>query len=120
MDRLAAELGWTAELRSRNALREGSLLPTASPSADPSRRRSCSSASPRSRCRRQPPRHAPAAPSGHAGEGVCRAVGYAAGFKNVAFSEPSTIPQPLASAWSCRDGAAVLDVHCAAAESGRA
>jgi xanthine dehydrogenase D subunit len=127
MDRLAVRLGLDpVELRIRNAMHEGSVMPTgqvvdsAAPVAELLRR---------VRDRPLPP--APADPgadlralpggvsnSTH-GEGVVRGVGYGIGIKNVGFSEGfddySTARVRLALA----DGEPAADVHTAAAEVGQ-
>jgi CO/xanthine dehydrogenase Mo-binding subunit len=53
------------------------------------------------------------------GEGVRRGVGYAAGFKNIAFSEGYDDPATARVTLTARDGRAVVEVHTAAAEVGQ-
>jgi xanthine dehydrogenase D subunit len=128
MDKLAARLGLDpVELRIRNAMREGSVLPTgqvvdsAAPVAELLRRVSARPLPP------GPPdgghvdlRAMPGGVSNTThGEGVVRGVGYGVGIKNVCFSEGfddySTARVRLALA----GGAPVAEVHTAAAEVGQ-
>ncbi|HEV7752619.1 MAG TPA: molybdopterin cofactor-binding domain-containing protein [Baekduia sp.] len=53
------------------------------------------------------------------GEGVRRGVGYAAGFKNIAFSEGFDDPATARVAMAVRDGRVVVEVHTAASEVGQ-
>jgi len=126
MDRLAAALGvGPVELRARNAMAEGSVMPTGQVVEGPAPvaellRRVHSAPLP-------PALGAAAAatslPGGAAntthGEGVARGVGYALGFKNVGFSEGfddySTARVSLARA----GGRPIATVHTAAAEVGQ-
>jgi xanthine dehydrogenase D subunit len=126
MDRLAAELGVDpVELRLRNAMAEGSRLPTgqrvegAAPVAELLRR-----------VRAAPPPAPPAGspdlrdlPGGVAnathGEGVRRGVGYAVGFKNIGYSEGFDDYSTARVRLSVTAGAPLVEVHTAAAEVGQ-
>jgi len=123
MDKLAAKLGMDpVELRRRNAMAEGSVLPTGQVVDSPA-----PVAELLDRVERAPRPHGPPVPGlmpgGVAnttrGEGVVRGVGYAVGFKNVGFSEGfddySTAQVTL------RDvaGRPVASVHTAACEVGQ-
>ncbi|HEY6759268.1 MAG TPA: xanthine dehydrogenase subunit D [Baekduia sp.] len=125
MDRLAAALGLDPlEVRRRNALRDGGALPTGQvvrgpiatvalldalgdhplpPAADTT-----------------DPRAFPGSQfAATDGEGVRRGVGYAAGFKNIAFSEGFDDPATARVRLTARDGEPVVEVHTAAAEVGQ-
>ena len=127
MDKLAARLGLDpVELRIRNAMHEGSVMPTgqvvdsAAPVAELLRR---------VRARPLPP---PAAASGAElralpggvsnsthGEGVVRGVGYGIGIKNVGFSEGFDDYSTARVRLQLIDGEPAADVHTAAAEVGQ-
>ncbi len=127
MDRLAAELGMDpVELRLRNALRTGSVLPTGQVI-----RGSAPAREVLERCAALPMpepepdrgRDALAYPGGAGnvgrGEGLRRGVGYALGYKNVAYSEgfdDSTEARVTVSRGA--DGP-VVEVHTAAVEVGQ-
>jgi xanthine dehydrogenase D subunit len=126
MDRLAAELDMDpVELRLRNAMDTGTALPTgqrvegAAPVAELLRR-----------VREMPlppPAGAPAdlreLPGGVAntthGEGVRRGVGYAVGYKNLAYSEGYDDPASARVRVSVAAGEPVVEVHTAAVEVGQ-
>jgi xanthine dehydrogenase D subunit len=128
MDRLAEALGIDpVELRRRNAMHEGSLLPTGQP---------VGSAAPvveildRLRDLPLPPSTATTAgadpielPGGVGnvthGEGVHRGVGYAVGFKNVGYSEGFDDHSTARVRLSIVDGEPLVEVHTAAAEVGQ-
>jgi xanthine dehydrogenase D subunit len=126
MDRLAAELEMDpVELRLRNAMDTGTALPTgqrvegAAPVAELLRR---------VREMPLPPTaSAPAdlreLPGGVAntthGEGVRRAVGYAVGYKNLAYSEGYDDPATARVRVSVAAGEPVVEVHTAAVEVGQ-
>jgi CO/xanthine dehydrogenase Mo-binding subunit len=124
MDGLAAELGMDpVALRVRNALGAGGRLPTGQDV-----RGEVATAQLLQRLAELPlpgpPRDDPRARPGSAfgatrGEGVRRAVGYAAGFKNIAFSEGFDDPATARVRLSLADGAPVVEVHTAAAEVGQ-
>jgi CO/xanthine dehydrogenase Mo-binding subunit len=124
MDRLAAELRLDPlELRARNALTQGGRLPTGQPVRGP-----VATAQLLERLAALPlpgpPRADPRARPGGAfgathGEGVRRAVGYAAGFKNIAFSEAFDDPATARVRLSLQGGIPVLEVQTAAAEVGQ-
>ncbi len=127
MDKLAAELGLDpVELRLRNAMREGSVMPTG---------QVVDSAAPVAeilslvRSRPLPP----AAGGGPAdlrtvpggvgntthGEGVVRGVGYAVGIKNICFSEGFDDYSTARVRLELAGGEPVVQVHTAAAEVGQ-
>jgi len=127
MDRLAAKLGMDpVELRLRNAMEEGSRLPTgqrvegATPVAELLRR---------VRAVPPPPRRSAGSfdlrdlPGGVAnvthGEGVRRGVGYAVGFKNIGYSEGFDDYSTARVRLSVTAGAPLVEVHTAAAEVGQ-
>jgi xanthine dehydrogenase D subunit len=127
MDRLAAELGMDpVELRLRNAMDEGSRLPTgqrvegAAPVAELLRRVRAV----------PPPPERPAGPpdlrdlpggvaNATHGEGVRRGVGYAVGFKNIGYSEGFDDYSTARVRLSVTAGAPLVEVHTAAAEVGQ-
>ncbi len=126
MDRLAAELGMDpVELRLRNAMDTGTALPTgqrvegAAPVAELLRRVRAMPL--------PPPAGAPAdlreLPGGVAntthGEGVRRGVGYAVGYKNLAYSEGYDDPATARVRVSVAAGEPVVEVHTAAVEVGQ-
>ena len=121
MDKLAAALGLDPlELRRRNAMSQGSQLPTGA---------TINSPAPVERAARQ--RRRPAArrddpggfPGGHSnttrGEGVRRGVGYAVGFKNVGYSEGFDDYSTARVRLSVAGGEPLVEVHTAAAEVGQ-
>jgi xanthine dehydrogenase D subunit len=121
MDRLAAALGLDpVELRMRNALTTGALMPTGQVVEGPA-----PVAELLARVRDLPP--APAAtdflPGGVAntthGEGVVRGVGYAIGLKNVCFSEGFDDYSTARVRLEVINGSPVALVHTAAAEVGQ-
>ena len=129
MDRLAARLGLDpVELRIRNAMREGTALPTgqvvdsAAPVAELLRRV-------RDRPWPAPGRGAAAAADPRAlpggvsntthGEGVVRGVGYGVGFKNVGFSEGFDDYATARVRLEVVAGEAAATVHTAACEVGQ-
>jgi CO/xanthine dehydrogenase Mo-binding subunit len=125
MDRLAAAVGLDPiELRRRNELRSGATLPFGQAIRGPapvSRLLDELAArplpEPASRDRRAWPGGAFDATRG---EGVVRGVGYAAGFKNIAFSEGFDDPATARVRVAARpDGKLYAEVHTAAAEVGQ-
>ena len=128
MDKLAAALGIDpVELRIRNAMQPGSLMPTGQ--VDPRARAG-------RRAARAPARDAAAARSGRGrratcasfpaessntthGEGVRRGVGYGLGFKNVGFSEGFDDYSTARVRLSLDGGEPLVEVHTAAAEVGQ-
>lgn len=124
MDRLAAALGLhPVELRRRNAMAQGSVLPTGqtvdgpAPVADLLRRV------------HEAPMPAPAAPADRTGRdtlppsgppsAIVRGVGYAVGFKNVGFIEGFDDYSTAAVELRNRNGTAYATVTTAAAEVGQ-
>ena len=127
MDRLAAKLGMDpVELRLRNAMEEGSRLPTgqrvegAAPVAELLRRVRAAPPPPR---RSAGPFDLRDLPGGVAnvthGEGVRRGVGYAVGFKNIGYSEGFDDYSSARVRLSVTAGAPLVEVHTAAAEVGQ-
>jgi xanthine dehydrogenase D subunit len=120
MDKLAAALGLDpVELRRRNALTTGSLMPTGQLVEGPA-----PVAELLHRVAAAPPAPPPEGfPGGHAnsthGEGVVRGVGYAIGIKNVCFSEGFDDFSTARVRLEVIGGQAVALVHTAAAEVGQ-
>jgi xanthine dehydrogenase D subunit len=126
MDRLAAELGMDpVELRLRNAMDTGTALPTgqrvegAAPVAELLRRVRAMPVPPVAGT----PADLRELPGGVAnathGEGVRRGVGYAVGFKNVAYSEGYDDPATARVRVSVAAAEPVVEVHTAAVEVGQ-
>jgi CO/xanthine dehydrogenase Mo-binding subunit len=123
MDKLATALGMDpVELRLRNAVREGSTLPTGQVIRGPAPVRELLE---RLRLRPLPPPAAGTDLPGGAGrttrgEGVRRGVGYAVGIKNIAYSESfddfATARVRLSLG---ADGEPLAEVHSAASEVGQ-
>lgn len=124
MDKLAAAVGvGPLEIRRRNALTDGGTLPTGQAVRGPVATVALLDALdaapwPAEGC--ADPRDRPGG-AFHAtdGEGVRRGVGYATGFKNIAFSEGFDDPATARVALTVRDGRAVVEVHSAAVEVGQ-
>jgi xanthine dehydrogenase D subunit len=127
MDRLAAELGVDpVELRLRNAMEEGSHLPTgqqvvgAAPVAELLRR---VGAAPPPPARPAGPPDLRDLPGGVSnvthGEGVRRGVGFAVGFKNIGYSEGFDDYSTARVRLSVAAGEPLAEVHTAAAEVGQ-
>jgi xanthine dehydrogenase D subunit len=127
MDRLAEELGMDpVDLRIRNALEEGMRVPTGQRIEGPA---PVAELLERLRAMPMPPDEgsAPAdpreRPGGIAnvtrGEGLRRGVGYAIGFKNVAFSEGFDDYSTARVRVSLSGGEPLCEVHTAAAEVGQ-
>jgi xanthine dehydrogenase D subunit len=129
MDRVAAAIGLDPlEVRRRNALPEGGTLPTGQAVRGP-----VATMQLLDRLQALPlpaeddgdgalrdPRMLPGSTFGATlGEGVRRGVGYAAGFKNIAFSEGFDDASTARVALTVRDGRAVVEVHTAASEVGQ-
>jgi CO/xanthine dehydrogenase Mo-binding subunit len=124
MDRLAAQLGLDPlVVRARSALAEGGRLPTGQPVRGPVATTALLerlAALPLPEGPGADPRGRPGGAFGAThGEGVRRAVGYAVGFKNIAFSEAFDDPATARVRLSLRDGAPVVEVQTAAAEVGQ-
>jgi CO/xanthine dehydrogenase Mo-binding subunit len=125
MDKLAARLGLDpVELRIRNAMHEGSVMPTgqlvdsAAPVAELLRRvhvRPLPPATAGSDLRDQP---GGVSNTTH-GEGVARGVGYAVGIKNVGYSEGFDDYSTARVRLYLAGGEPAADVHTAAAEVGQ-
>ena len=124
MDRLAARLGFDPlELRLRNALTTGAVMPTGQRLRGPA-----DAAALLGGLRELPlpaplgpdPRSWPGGPFGATeGEGVRRGVGYAYGYKNIAFSEGFDDFSVARLRLSVADGAPVAELHSAATEVGQ-
>jgi len=120
MDRLAAELGLhPLELRRRNAMERGTVMPTgqALPGPGPV-------AELLDRLEAMPlPPESGALPGGVAnttrGEGVRRGVGWAVGFKNVGFSAGHDDRSTARVRVSAAPGGPLVEIHTAAAEVGQ-
>src|SRR5205814_8883224 len=122
MDRLAAALGVDpVELRLRNALAPGDTLPTGQrltgslPVAEVIRRAAALPVPEPEELPRDPIRLPGGAGNTTRGEGVRRGTGFAAGFKNIGYSEG--FDDFCAARVVLRDNSA--EVHCAAAEVGQ-
>ncbi|MCK1813442.1 xanthine dehydrogenase subunit D [Streptomyces sp. XM4011] len=134
MDKLAAELGLDpVELRRRNAMRQGTVMPTGQPVDSPA---PVAELLARVAARPLPPERPwadPAGPSGAPdlrelpgglsntshGEGIVRGVGYAVGIKNVGFSEGFDDYSTARVRLEVVGGEPVAVVHTAAAEVGQ-
>ena len=121
MDKLAAALAMDpVELRRRNALAEGAIIPTGAtircPAPVAELLDSVSS-------RALPAEGAAVLPGGHSntthGEGVRRGVGYAVGYKNVGYSEGFDDYSTARVRLSLAGGEPLVEVHTAAAEVGQ-
>jgi xanthine dehydrogenase D subunit len=127
MDRLAAELGMDpVELRLRNAMEEGSRLPTgqrvqgAAPVAELLRRVRAVPLPPGRPAGSPDLRDLPGGVSNVThGEGVRRGVGYAVGFKNIGYSEGFDDSSTALVRLSVVAGEPLAEVHTAAAEVGQ-
>ncbi|HUZ81122.1 MAG TPA: molybdopterin cofactor-binding domain-containing protein [Gaiellaceae bacterium] len=123
MDKLAVELGIDpVELRLRNALAPGDVLPTGQritgsmPVADTIRAAAALEPPPAEALPRDVLRLPGGAGNTTNGEGVRRGIGFAVGFKNIAYSEGFD-DYCAARVRLLADGSA--EVHCAAAEVGQ-
>jgi xanthine dehydrogenase D subunit len=124
MDKLAAALGMDpVELRRRNAMATGTVLPTGQEVECPA-----PVAELLARVRDMPPpadgdRHDAARPGGVSnvtrGEGVRRGVGYAVGYKNIGYSEGFDDFSTARVRMSLAGGEPLVEVHTAAAEVGQ-
>jgi CO/xanthine dehydrogenase Mo-binding subunit len=123
MDKLAAELGIDpVEIRIRNAMAEGSIMPTGQVVDSPA---PVAELMTLVRDKPLPPKgtHLTDMPGGVSntthGEGVVRGVGYAIGIKNVGFSDSFDDFSTARVRLSVAGGEAVAMVHTAAAEVGQ-
>jgi xanthine dehydrogenase D subunit len=127
MDKLAAELGMDpVDLRIKNAMKTGSLMPTGQKVEGPT-----PVAEILERVKAMPlpeepgdgPRDLRELPGGVSntthGEGVKRGVGYGVGFKNVGFAEGFDDYATARVKLSVEDGEPLVEVHTAAAEVGQ-
>jgi CO/xanthine dehydrogenase Mo-binding subunit len=119
MDRLALELGADpVELRQRNAVRQGSVMPTGQVIDSPA-----PVAGLLQRVKEKPPPPSGIPPGGLAntthGEGVVRGVGYSVGIKNVAFSEGFDDYSTARVRLEVVGGQPTVSVHTAAVEVGQ-
>ncbi|MEU7580183.1 molybdopterin cofactor-binding domain-containing protein [Streptomyces sp. NPDC041068] len=130
MDKLAAKLGMDpVELRQKNAMEQGTIMPTGQPVDSPA---PVAELLRRVKARPMPPERqwessegadVRALPGGLSntthGEGVVRGVGYAVGIKNVGFSEGFDDYSTAKIRIEVINGEAVATVHTAAAEVGQ-
>jgi xanthine dehydrogenase D subunit len=123
MDRLAAAVGRDPlEVRRCNALSEGGTLPTGQTVRGPVATVALLDAL---QARPLPgpvveARDLPGSTFGATlGEGVRRGVGYATGFKNIAFSEGYDDSSTACVRLTARDGRPIVEIHTAAAEVGQ-
>jgi xanthine dehydrogenase D subunit len=127
MDKLAAALGLDpVELRLRNALRTGDVLPTgqvlrgSAPVREVIERCAAIPLPPEEPV---PGRHPMALPGGAGlvgrGEGLRRGVGFAVGYKNLGYSEGFNDYSEARVTLSAGEDGPVAEVHCAAAEVGQ-
>ena len=127
MDRLASELGLDpVELRLRNALATGDVLPTgqkltgAMPVAEVIRRCAAMPLPAAEELPRDPIRLPGGAGNTTRGEGVKRGVGFAVGFKNICYSEGfDDFTAARVRLFADAAGELVAEVHCAGAEVGQ-
>lgn len=124
MDLLAAAVGIDPlEVRRRNALADGGTLPTMQAITGPvpvARIADELAALPDAPPVRDDPRAQPGGTfAATRGEGVRRGVGYAIGYKNIAFSEGFDDPATARVTLIARDGKVVAQVHTAASEVGQ-
>lgn len=129
MDKLAAAVGvGPVEIRRRNALRDGGTLPTGQAVRGPVATVALLDALedrplPPERAPGDDPRTLPgsafAASDGRDGAVLRRGVGYAAAFKNIAFSEGFDDSSTARVRLCARDGRPVAEVHTAATEVGQ-
>ncbi|HWG56778.1 MAG TPA: molybdopterin cofactor-binding domain-containing protein [Gaiellaceae bacterium] len=123
MDKLAAALGMDpVELRLRNALAPGDVLPTGQriegslPVAEVIRRAAALEPPPPEELPREAIRLPGGAGNTTRGEGVQRGVGFAVGFKNICYSEGF---DDYTAARVVLRGDGSAEIHCAAAEVGQ-
>jgi len=121
MDKLAAALDMDpVELRRRNALAEGRVIPTGAAIRCPAPVDELLAAV---AARPLPPEGAAVLPGGHSntthGEGVRRGLGYAVGYKNVGYSEGFDDYSTARVRLSIVAGEPLVEVHTAAAEVGQ-
>jgi xanthine dehydrogenase D subunit len=130
MDRLAAELGLDpVEFRQRNAMEQGSVMPTGqvvdapAPVAELLRRVKARPLPPERQWETSEGPDVRALPGGRSntthGEGVVRGVGYAVGIKNVGFSEGFDDYSTARVRMEVIGGEPVVTVHTAMAEVGQ-
>jgi CO/xanthine dehydrogenase Mo-binding subunit len=127
MDKLAAALGLDpVELRLRNAMAPGDVLPTgqkldgALPVAEVIRRAAALEPPPPEELPRDPIRLPGGAGNTTHGDGVRRGVGFAVGFKNICYSEGfDDYCAARVRLFEDAGGELVAEVHCASAEVGQ-
>ena len=126
MDKLAAALEIDpVELRLRNALAPGDVLPTGQkitgsfPAAEVIRRAAELPMPEPEELPRDPLRLPGGSGNTTRGEGVKRGVGFAVGFKNVCYSEGFDDTTAARVRLTGRDGGVDAEIHCAAAEVGQ-
>ena len=127
MDKLAAALEIDpVELRLRNALAPGDLMPTGQritgslPVAEVIERAAALPVPPPEEMLRDPIRFPGGAGNTTRGEGIQRGVGFAVGFKNIGYSEGfDDYTAARVRLFTDTDGELAAEVHCAAAEVGQ-
>ena len=127
MDKLAAALEIDpVELRLRNALAPGDLMPTGQritgslPVAEVIERAAALPVPPPEEMLRDPIRFPGGAGNTTRGEGIQRGVGFAVGFKNIGYSEGfDDYTAARVRLFTDADGEVAAEVHCAAAEVGQ-
>jgi CO/xanthine dehydrogenase Mo-binding subunit len=129
MDKLARLLDMDAvELRLKNALRTGSILPTgqvihgSAPVHEVIERCAALPLPPEDGGRPRDPITLPGGVAGNVGRGesIRRGVGFAVGYKNVAYSEGfDDSSEARVTVSRGADGEPVVEIHCAAAEVGQ-
>jgi xanthine dehydrogenase D subunit len=129
MDKLAAALGMdVVEFRLRNALQHGSTVPTgqvlkgSAPVREVIERCAAVAMPPSAPAGRRDPIHLPGGTAGNVGRGerIVRGVGYAVGYKNIAYSEGyDDSSEARVTLSRSPDGGATAEIHCAAAEVGQ-
>jgi xanthine dehydrogenase D subunit len=127
MDKLAASLGMDpVELRLQNALQPGSMLPTGRPlhGAAPVREviervRDLPMPDEAGPSEREPVLLPGGAGNVTHGEGIARGVGYAVGYKNIAYSEGFDDSSEVEVALSMGAGAPVAQIHTAGVDYGQ-
>jgi CO/xanthine dehydrogenase Mo-binding subunit len=129
MDKLAGLLDMDpVEIRLKNALRTGSVLPTgqvihgSAPVQDIIERCAAIPLPPEEPAGRRDPMMLPGGVAGNVGRGesIRRGVGFAVGYKNIAYSEGfDDSSEARVTVYGGADGRPVAEIHCAGAEVGQ-